>query len=80
VIVLFRVCAGSDSVVEVVTAVFQRLCEELDPKELTLMWDCLYEEITDTMSNGCPLHISRLLSLLMSTVQIDYVQKISGQP
>ncbi|XP_052189171.1 uncharacterized protein LOC127799294 isoform X2 [Diospyros lotus] len=68
---------GSDSVVEVVTAVFQRLCEELDPKELTLMWDCLYEEITDTMSNGCPLHISRLLSLLMSTVQIDYVQKIS---
>lgn len=68
---------GSDSVVEVVTAAFQRLCEELEPTELNLMWGCLYEEITDAVSNGCSLHLSRLLSLLISTVQIDYVRKIS---
>lgn len=68
---------GSDSVVEVVTAAFQRLCEELEPTELNLMWGCLYEEITDAVSNGCLLHLSRLLSLLISTVQIDYVRKIS---
>lgn len=68
---------GSDSVVEVVTGAFQRLCEELEPTELNLMWGCLYEEITDAVSNGCSLHLSRLLSLLISTVQIDFVRKIS---
>ncbi|CAK9136502.1 unnamed protein product [Ilex paraguariensis] len=68
---------GSDTAVEVVIAAFQRLCEALEPIELKLMWDCLYEEITDCVNNGYLLHVSRLLSLLISTVQIEYVRKIS---
>ncbi|KAL6970992.1 hypothetical protein U1Q18_030674 [Sarracenia purpurea var. burkii] len=67
---------GSQSLVEVVTAAFQRLCEVLEPMELNLMWDCLYKEITDVASNGCSLHLSHLLSVLISTVQIDYIRKV----
>ncbi|PSS35668.1 Small subunit processome component like [Actinidia chinensis var. chinensis] len=67
---------GSQSVLEVVTIAFQRLCEELEPSDLDLMWNCLYEEIIDAVSNGCSLHLSHLLSLLISTVQIGYIQKI----
>ena len=70
--------AGSQSVLEVVTVAFQRLCEELEPSDLDLMGDCLYEEITDAVSNRCSLHLSHLLSLLISTVQIGYIQKIYG--
>ncbi|KAL6992171.1 hypothetical protein U1Q18_010278 [Sarracenia purpurea var. burkii] len=67
---------GSQSLVEVVTAALQRLCEVLGPMELNLMWNCLYEEITDVASNGCSLHLSHLLSVLISTVQIDYIRKV----
>ncbi|KAK3010833.1 hypothetical protein RJ639_012410 [Escallonia herrerae] len=69
---------GADTVVQVGIATFQRLCEELEPTELALMWDCLYEEITDCVTNGFSLHLTRLLSLLISTLQIDYVRKLSG--
>ncbi|XP_059666315.1 uncharacterized protein LOC132312087 [Cornus florida] len=67
---------GSDTVLEVVISAFKSLCEELEPTELSLMWICLYEEITHHVTNGCNLHLSHLLSLLISTVQNDYVRKI----
>ncbi|XP_057982940.1 uncharacterized protein LOC131167895 isoform X2 [Malania oleifera] len=72
-----KLSQGSDIVGEVVIATFQRLCEQFETKELDLMWDCLCEEITDCVNNGCLLHASRLLSLLISTVQIDKGRKIS---
>ncbi|CAH2042259.1 unnamed protein product, partial [Thlaspi arvense] len=55
-----------------------KLCEELEAVELTLMWDSLYEELSEAVSNGSLLHLNHLLSLLISTVQIDYVRKITG--
>ncbi|KAK9281533.1 hypothetical protein L1049_004436 [Liquidambar formosana] len=67
---------GSDIVVEVVITAFQRLCEELAPKELTLMWDSLYQEITDCITNGYLLHLRRLLFLLICTVKINNGCKI----
>ncbi|XP_058180952.1 uncharacterized protein LOC131299427 isoform X1 [Rhododendron vialii] len=67
---------GSQSVLEVVTIAFQRLCEELEPTELKLLWRCLFEEIKDAVSSGGSLHLCRLLSLLISTAHKDYIQKL----
>ncbi|RVW99796.1 hypothetical protein CK203_029213 [Vitis vinifera] len=69
--------SGSDSVAEVIITVFQRLCEELESKELNLLWDCFYEDITECVTNGCSMHLTRLLFLLVSTLQIDNGLKIS---
>nr|GLL39955.1 small subunit processome component 20 homolog [Ipomoea trifida] len=68
---------GPETVLEVVIGAFQRLCEELDAKQLDLMWDCLFNEITNSVANGHSMHLCRLLSLLISTVQKEYVEKIS---
>ncbi|KAM7486094.1 hypothetical protein LguiA_002103 [Lonicera macranthoides] len=48
----------------------QRICEEIEPKEMNLIWDCLYHEITDCMTSGYSLHLKRLLSVLVSTLQV----------
>lgn len=67
--------------IELVTTSFQRLCEELESTELKKMWDCLFKEIgkiADGESSGGSLHLSRLLSILVSTIHKDYIQKISG--
>ena len=77
---LFVPFAGSDAVVEVIITAFQRLCENTEPKELDLMWKCLYEKITECVTNGCILHLSRLLSLLISVVQIHNGQRVYGKP
>ncbi|KAK4388004.1 Small subunit processome component 20, partial [Sesamum angolense] len=55
----------------------QRLYAELDPVELTFIWKCLCNKITDCVPNGKSLHLSRLLTLLISVVQNDYLGKIS---
>lgn len=75
---MFCVYAGSQSVLEVVTIAFQRLCEELEPTELKLLFRCLFEEIKDAVSIGGSLHLCRLLSLLISTAHKDYIQKLCG--
>ncbi|KAI8539167.1 hypothetical protein RHMOL_Rhmol09G0160300 [Rhododendron molle] len=51
------------------------ICEELEPTVLNLIRGCLYEEIRAALSSGLSLHLSHLLSLLISTVQIDYIRK-----
>lgn len=72
--------AGSDSVVEVVITAFRRLCEEIEPKELDFISKCLYQKINDSVTNGCILHLSRLLSLLISIVHIHNGRKFYGEP
>ncbi|KAL4289520.1 hypothetical protein GQ457_14G012480 [Hibiscus cannabinus] len=62
---------GSDAILEVVATTFQKLPEELEPKELALMWECLYQEISDSLANEAFLHLSRLLSLLISSIQVN---------
>lgn len=59
---------GSETVLQVVTAVLHRICKEVDQKELDLVYNCLHEEIISCISDGCLVHLSRLLHLLTSTV------------
>ncbi|KAG5588462.1 hypothetical protein H5410_048896 [Solanum commersonii] len=68
---------GAEAILEVLVLTLQRLCDELEATELELMWVCLYEEITECASQGHLLHLGRLLSLLVSTLQASYIQKIS---
>ncbi|CAA2935324.1 small subunit processome component 20 homolog [Olea europaea subsp. europaea] len=68
---------GSTTILEVLILTFQRLYAELDPEGLHSMWKCLCDKITDCVANGNSLHLSRLLSLLISTMQNDHAQKIS---
>lgn len=58
---------------------FQKLTEELEPKELNLMWECLYQEISDSLALGSCLHLSRLLSLLISSLQVNSGRGILGE-
>ncbi|KAM3327222.1 small subunit processome component 20 isoform X1 [Capsicum chacoense] len=68
---------GAEAILQVLILTLQRLCEELEATELELMWVCLYEEITECVSHSQLLHLGRLLSLLVSTLQVRYIQKIS---
>lgn len=67
---------GSDAVVEVIATAFQRLCEEIDQKELVLIFKHIYQNIGNCMTNGCILHLSHLLSLLISIVQIHKGRRV----
>lgn len=58
---------------------FQRLCDVIEPKELNLMWKCLYVEIIDSVKNKCFRRLSQLLSLLISMVQINDGGVVSGE-
>ncbi|XP_022999923.1 small subunit processome component 20 homolog [Cucurbita maxima] len=60
---------GSDAILEVIKCVCQRLCEEMEPKELDMIWKCLFEEIKDAITSGYVLRINQLLMLLTSAVQ-----------
>lgn len=71
--------AGSETVLEVVISSFQRLCKELKLEELTLMWHCVYQKIAECLSNEYLIHLSRLLSLLISTVQINNGHRVFGE-
>ncbi|KAA0033350.1 U3 small nucleolar RNA-associated protein 20 [Cucumis melo var. makuwa] len=60
---------GSDTILEVLKCVCQRLCEEMDPKELEVIWKCLFEEITAAISTDYMVYINHLLMLLASVAQ-----------
>ncbi|KAL5994512.1 hypothetical protein ACLOJK_024565 [Asimina triloba] len=67
---------GSETVVEVIAGALHRLWVELDPEELNSIWNCLIEEALVSITNGSFLHLSRLLSLLISTVQFSKKGKL----
>ncbi|KNA06859.1 hypothetical protein SOVF_177220 isoform A [Spinacia oleracea] len=67
---------GSDTVVEIVITAIER-CMELNLAELNLIWDCLYEAIGNSVSGGYSQHLSRLLSVLISTISFDHGRNIS---
>lgn len=70
---------GSENVVEVLILAFQRLCEVTERKELNLMWKCFYVEIIDSVRNKLFRRLDHLLSLLISTVQINDGRGVSGE-
>lgn len=71
--------AGSEAVLEVVISAFQRLCEDIEAKELDFMLKYLYKKITNCVIGGSILHLSNLLSLLISIVQIHNGQMVYGE-
>ncbi|KAH9620789.1 hypothetical protein KSS87_018169 [Heliosperma pusillum] len=72
-----RFTQGSDTVTEILSSVFQRSCMELDPCELKLLWEGIFEKINASVSCKSPLHLCRLLSVLISTVSVDRGKKVS---
>jgi hypothetical protein len=71
--------AGSNTVDEVLTTTVQRLCEELEPKELDFLWNSLYQKIDYYAINDHLPYLSRFLSLLISSAQINDGHKVSGK-
>ncbi|EEF44174.1 conserved hypothetical protein [Ricinus communis] len=65
-----------DVIIEVITSAFQRECEDMEPKELAMLWNCLYQKIEKALNDDYR-HLSCLLSLLISTVSIHDGAKVS---
>lgn len=70
--------SDADTIIDVVTTCFERLCEVMEPKELNLIWDCLYQSIDKSLDDD-DQHLSCLLSVLVSTVRVDNGMKVSGE-
>ncbi|KAL3626591.1 hypothetical protein CASFOL_030140 [Castilleja foliolosa] len=68
---------GPTAVLEVLILAFERLYTDLDSSELTFVWKCLCAKITESMMSRNSVHLSRLLTLLSSMLQNDYLGKIS---
>ncbi|KAL6577838.1 hypothetical protein OROMI_010166 [Orobanche minor] len=62
---------------EVLILTFERLQAELDPAEHFFIPNCLLEKITVSLSDGNSIRLTRLLALLISTVQNDHLGKIA---
>ncbi|KAG1347740.1 hypothetical protein COCNU_06G015690 [Cocos nucifera] len=60
---------GLEAFIEVVTGILHRLCSELDHKELKVVYDCLFREISGCVSDGCFVHLNHMLGLLTFTIR-----------
>ncbi|XP_073005480.1 uncharacterized protein [Typha latifolia] len=59
---------GSVAVLEVISGIFDRLCSEVDQKELKVMYTCLSEETKKSISDGCVEHLNHMLVLLIDAI------------
>ncbi|CAN8326706.1 unnamed protein product [Cochlearia groenlandica] len=71
---------GPGTVVEVVSLTLQRLCEDLEAKELKVMWECLEQEIKESIVHKNSIHLSRLLRVLTAVVRIEKGLKVYDYP
>ncbi|XP_056865645.1 U3 small nucleolar RNA-associated protein 20-like [Raphanus sativus] len=71
---------GAGTVVEVVSSTFQRLCEDLEGDKLNVMWECLIQEINESIKIKNAVHLSRLLSVLTAAVRIQKGLKVHDYP
>uniref|UniRef100_A0A0A9EEA2 HTH arsR-type domain-containing protein n=1 Tax=Arundo donax TaxID=35708 RepID=A0A0A9EEA2_ARUDO len=60
---------GSSTIHEVMTGLIQRLCDEVDLKELPLLYTCLFEEINSCFKDGCLDHLKCLIDILTFALQ-----------
>ncbi|KAH6786084.1 hypothetical protein C2S51_038539 [Perilla frutescens var. frutescens] len=67
----------SGPVLEVLILTFERLHAELDPVGLSLIWKWLLAKITESLTNENTLHLTRLLTVLISMAQNGYLGKIT---
>ncbi|ESQ34339.1 hypothetical protein EUTSA_v10009353mg [Eutrema salsugineum] len=59
-----------------VSSTLQRLCEDFKAEELSVMWNCLYEETKKSIKNKKSAHLRRLLTLLTSGVRVKKGLKV----
>ncbi|EOA39466.1 hypothetical protein CARUB_v10008061mg, partial [Capsella rubella] len=71
---------GSGSTVEVVSSALERLCRDYKVEELSVIWNCLYQEINISILNQKSVHLSRLLTVLTSAVRIKKGLKVHDYP
>ncbi|KAL8494904.1 hypothetical protein ACS0TY_019169 [Phlomoides rotata] len=62
---------------KVLILAFGRLYSELDPLELSSIWKFLMDKIKDSVTKGNSIHLSCLLTMLISMVENDYLRKIT---
>ncbi|XP_058734295.1 uncharacterized protein LOC131606025 [Vicia villosa] len=67
----------SKTILNIIKAVFEKLCETIEPKDLNLVWSCLYKEVHDCVSTGNIRHLRRILPVLVSAVEVRKGQKVS---
>ncbi|KAF8670965.1 hypothetical protein HU200_050235 [Digitaria exilis] len=60
---------GSSTIHEVMTGLIQRLCDEVDPKELSVIYTSLFEEINICLKDGCLDHLKCLIDFLAFALQ-----------
>uniref|UniRef100_A0A0E0JKH0 Uncharacterized protein n=1 Tax=Oryza punctata TaxID=4537 RepID=A0A0E0JKH0_ORYPU len=60
---------GSSTIREVITGLIRRLCDEIDQKELQLVYTCLFEEINICIKDGYLDHLKRLIDFLTFALQ-----------
>lgn len=70
---------GSEGVVEVIAGVLDRLCTEVDKKELGLMYACLFGAIKSSMESDCLEHLNHILGLLSFAIQTTKRSKSFGK-
>lgn len=56
--------AGSSTTREVITGVIHRLCNEVDQKELALIYTCLFKEIKSCIKDDCLGHLKHMIDFL----------------
>ncbi|KAJ1284067.1 hypothetical protein BS78_03G175200 [Paspalum vaginatum] len=64
-----KFCDGSSTVHEIITGLIQRLFDEVDPKEFSLIYSCLFEEINSCLKDGCLEHLKCLIDFLTFALQ-----------
>ncbi|KAG8051514.1 hypothetical protein GUJ93_ZPchr0001g29715 [Zizania palustris] len=60
---------GSSTIHEVITGVIRRLCDEVDQKELALIYTCLFKEINNCIKDDYLEHLKRLIDFLTFSLQ-----------
>ncbi|XP_045802729.1 U3 small nucleolar RNA-associated protein 20-like [Trifolium pratense] len=80
---IFHIGGGADqesrtTILAIIKSVFKRLCETMEPKELNLVWSCLYKKVHECVNTGNIMHLRRILSVLVSGVKVQKGQKVSG--
>ena len=69
----------SSTVLNIIKSVFKKLCETMEPKELNLVWSCLYKEVHECVNTENIRHLRRILSVLVSAIKVQKGQNVSGK-
>jgi U3 small nucleolar RNA-associated protein 20 len=61
------------------TGLIRRLCDEVDLKELPLIYNCLLEEINSCIKDGCLEHLKCLIDFIAFALQNTKQSNVFGR-